>query len=57
MLGVWNLTSLNRKIEKGIQYDPNFVYNDRKGINITGYKNRRGDRKIQILPDVGIEKR
>ena len=30
MLGVWELTSLKRKNEKGIQCDPNFVYNDRE---------------------------
>ena len=30
MLGVWTLTSFKRKIKKGIQCDPNFLYNDSK---------------------------
>ena len=30
MLGVWKITNLKRKIEKGLQCDLNFVYNDRK---------------------------
>ena len=30
MLRTWKLKSLKRKIEKGIQCDPNFFYNDRK---------------------------
>ena len=30
MLGVWKVTSSKQKIEKGIQCDPNFFYNDRK---------------------------